>query len=245
VFPAPSAGRQPAADAAPPPPGFPAPSAGRQPAADAAAPPLPPPSPPANPAWSRPGPAGLPRSFWQLALTVGVLSCGVASFPLLAFHAERTGAIAPAAIPIAFAAAMAVDGLAGPLAGAVYDSRGPRVLLAVPVAAAASLIAFSAAPALVWAGVAIWGAVNGVLDSTVKAVVADLVPAARRAVAFGWLSLTRGAGLLIAGGALGAAYDAGPSRAVALALAANVAAACLARLLRPAGQRRAAPGRRA
>jgi MFS family permease len=110
------------------------------------------------------------------------------------------------------------------LVGRLYDARGPIVLLAVPIAAALSAVAFSTDIALVWAGVAVWGVVNGVLDSTVKAVVTELVPSARRAVAFGWLALVRGAGLLVAGAVLGAADDHGRGWVVGLILAANAVA---------------------
>ena len=68
-------------------------------------------------------------------------------------------------------------------------------------------MAFTSSTLLVWAGVAVWGLVNGILDSTVKAVVTDTVPGAARAPAFGWLALSRGLGLLAAGGLLGLAYQ--------------------------------------
>jgi hypothetical protein len=66
--------------------------------------------------------------------------------------------------------------------------------------------------------------VNGVLDSTVKAAVTELVPSDSRAVAFGWLALVRGLGLLAAGGILGAAYSYRPAAAIAVVLAANALA---------------------
>lgn len=164
---------------------------------------------------------GLPARFWQYVVTIGVLSCGVAAFPLLAYHAQRTGLLTDAQVPILFAVAMAVDGAAGLVMGRVYDKRGPLTLLAVPVAAACSAVAFTDNPALVWIGVAVWGVVNGVLDSTVKAVVTELVPADARAIAFGWLALLRGLALLIAGALLGAAYDVSPTVAIGVILAAN------------------------
>ena len=102
---------------------------------------------------------------------------------------------------------MAVDGVSGLLAGWIYDRFGPRTLIAVPIAAAVSAVAFASQPALIWIGVAVWGVVNGILDSTAKAVVAELVPSRARAVAFGWLALLRGAGMLLAGAVLGIAYD--------------------------------------
>lgn len=77
---------------------------------------------------------------------------------------------------------------------------------------------------MVWLGVAVWGVVNGILDSTVKAAVTALVEPSSRALAFGWLSLMRGLGLLLAGGILGAAYDHSVALAVGLIIVANLAA---------------------
>ncbi|GAB3867074.1 MFS transporter [Nocardioides maradonensis] len=166
----------------------------------------------------------LPARFWWYVGAVAILSCGVASFPLLAFHAVHVHLLAPSLVPVLFAVAMAVDGLTGLVVGKLYDDRGPVVLLLVPLAAIASVGAFSLTAWVVWAGVAIWGMVNGVLDSTVKAVVTELVPPARRAVAFGWLALVRGLGLLVAGGVLGAVYDQGRVLAQLVVVAANVVA---------------------
>jgi MFS family permease len=152
---------------------------------------------------------------------VAVLSCGIASFPLLAFHAQTKHLLTEALVPVLFAVAMLVDGVTGLLIGSVYDRRGPVVLLVVPVAACGAALAFANVAWLVWVGVGIWGMVNGVLDSTVKAAVTTLVPSASRALAFGWLSLMRGLGLLVAGGLLGLAYDHGIAFAVTLIVLAN------------------------
>lgn len=163
----------------------------------------------------------LPKRFWQYVATIGVLSCGVATFPLLAYHAQRTGLLDDAQVPLVFAAAMAVDGVAGLIFGRIYDTHGPRVLLVVPVAAACSAVAFTDNAAAIWIGVAVWGIVNGVLDSTVKAVITELVPADVRAIAFGWLALLRGVALLVAGSLLGVAYDVSPSVTIIVIVAAN------------------------
>lgn len=168
--------------------------------------------------------ASLPARFWQYVVAIAVLSCGIASFPLLAFHAQTKHLLPDAEVPVLFALAMLVDGLTGLLIGHIYDQRGPRVLLAVPIAACGAALAFGDSVALVWVGVALWGMVNGILDSTVKAAVTELVPSASRALAFGWLSLMRGLGLLVAGGLLGLAYDHGMVATVALIVAANAVA---------------------
>ena len=168
---------------------------------------------PAGPAGPSPGSGegsarpALSALVWQYIGTVGLLSLGIASFPLLAYHAQTQGLLTSAQVPLVFALAMAVDGLSGLLVGRLYDRRGPRVLLLVPVAAGLSAVAFTDNADLIWVGVAIWGVVNGVLDSTVKAVVTQLVEPAGRSIAFGWLALARGLGLLLAGVLLGLAYD--------------------------------------
>ena len=66
-------------------------------------------------------------------------------------------------------------------------------------------------------------------------VVTELVVPASRSIAFGWLALVRGFGLLAAGAALGLAYDQSMTLAIWLILAVNAVAlialvAVLARL---------------
>ena len=199
------------------------------------------PAPPAGQASARPaapaGPAGpppgsgqgsarpaLPALVWQYIGTVALLSLGIASFPLMAYHAQTQGLLSAAQVPLVFALAMAVDGLSGLVVGRLYDRRGPRVLLMVPVAAGCSALAFTDNADLIWVAVAIWGVVNGVLDSTVKAVVTQLVEPAGRSVAFGWLALARGLGLLLAGVLLGLAYDQSVILVVWLIVGANALA---------------------
>ena len=53
----------------------------------------------------------------------------------------------------------------------------------------------------------VWGAAFGVQDSTVKALVADLVPRGQRATAYGWFAAVQGVGALLGGVAAGALYQ--------------------------------------
>ncbi|MEO6144328.1 MAG: MFS transporter [Dermatophilaceae bacterium] len=166
----------------------------------------------------------LPPLLWQYVGAIALLSLGIASFPLLAFHAVTQHLLTTAQVPLVFALAMLVDGVSGLLMGRVYDRRGPKVLLIVPFAACGAAFSFTQNAMLVWFGVAVWGVVNGVLDSTAKAVVTELVAPAARSVAFGWLALVRGLGLLVAGAGLGLAYDQSISLVVVLILAVNALA---------------------
>ena len=166
----------------------------------------------------------LPTRFWEYAAAIAVLSCGVASFPLLSFHAQAKHLLSDAMVPVLFAVAMLVEGVAGLIVGHVYDRHGPKVLLAVPLSACGAAVAVADTGWFLWLGVAVWGVVNGVLDSTVKAAVTTMVASKSRALAFGWLSLSRGLGLLLAGGLLGAAYDRSVGLTVGLILVANLVA---------------------
>ena len=166
----------------------------------------------------------LPPLLWQYIGTIGLLSLGIASFPLLAFHAQTQHLLTSAQVPLLFALAMMVDGLSGLLMGRFYDRLGPQVLLVVPVAAGVAAIAFTQNATLIWVGVAVWGLVHGVMDSTVKAVVTELVVPASRSIAFGWLALVRGFGLLASGVSLGFVYDQSITVAVWLILGVNAAA---------------------
>ena len=67
------------------------------------------------------------------------------------------------------------------------------------------------------AGVAIWGAATGIQDSTVKALVADLVPEARQGSAYGVFAAFEGAGALAGGALYGALYGAWPALIAAVA----------------------------
>jgi MFS family permease len=174
----------------------------------------------------------MPPLLRQYVGAVALLSLGIASFPLLAYHAVTQHLLTDAQVPLVFALAMLVDGVSGLLMGRVYDLRGAKVLLVVPVAACGAAIAFSDNATLVWLGVAVWGLVNGVLDSTVKAVVTELVGPAARSIAFGWLAFARGLGLLIGGVVLGLAYDHSITLVVWLIVGANaVALTALARVI--------------
>jgi MFS family permease len=113
-----------------------------------------------------------------------------------------------AAVPVVYAAAMGVEAVAALAVGSVYDRTGPRVLLLVPVLVAlVPALALGSAMVAVLGGVVAWGAAQGVQDSTVKAVVADLVDAPRRATAYGVFAGIQGLFAIVGGVTAGWLYD--------------------------------------
>ncbi|MET8833597.1 MFS transporter [Micromonospora sp. NPDC004540] len=159
---------------------------------------------------ARPAPpdARLPRVFWTyLAFTV-LTTAGYATFGVLSFHLATRHVVPVAVVPVVYAAAMGVDALAALASGWLYDRAGFRVLAAVPVLTALiPLAAFTTTAAPAVAGVLAWGAVLGIQESTMRAAIADIVPAARRGTAYGIFAAGLGAATLVGGLITGALYD--------------------------------------
>jgi MFS-type transporter involved in bile tolerance (Atg22 family) len=61
---------------------------------------------------------------------------------------------------------------------------------------------------LVWAGAVVWGAALGIHESTLRAAVADLVPAGRRGTGYGIFTAIYGVAWLAGSTIIGALYSA-------------------------------------
>ncbi|MET8246479.1 MFS transporter [Streptomyces sp. NPDC005202] len=163
--------------------------------------------PAARTAAAAPGGIRLPVAFWTYAAFTAATTAGFATFGVLSYHLVTRQLLAPAWVPVLYAAAMAVDALAALATGWLYDRHGPQVLVVLPLlAAAVPALAFTDTVAVAVAGSLVWGAATGVQESTLRATVADLVPSGRRATAYGVFAGVVG-GASLAGGALtGALY---------------------------------------
>ena len=145
--------------------------------------------------------AGLPPVFFRYALACSLTTGALVTFGIIGYHLTVDGLVPVAAVPLVYAGAMAVEAVAALVVGSVYDRTGAKVLFVVPVLVAiVPALALGGSVGLVLIGVGIWGFAHGVQDSTIKAAVADLVPAHRRATAYGVFAGIQGA-LAIVGGA--------------------------------------------
>ena len=152
--------------------------------------------------------AGLPRSFFRYALAAGLTTGGLVTFGLIGFHLTVDGLVPTAGVPVAYAGAMAVEALAALAVGAAYDRVGPAVLNVVPVLVAlVPPLALTGSLAAVLVGVGVWGLAYGVQDSTVKALVAEVVEPPRRATAYGVFAGVQGAFAVVGGVVAGWLYE--------------------------------------
>lgn len=178
--------------------------------------------------WAAMSGAGLPRAFFWYAAAASLMTGGLVTFGLIGYHLVVSGLLPAGTVPIAYAAAMLVEALAALVVGTLFDRVGPAVLYAVPLLVAlVPGLAFGQGLAVVLGGVALWGLATGVQDSTVKALVADLVPSARRAGAYGVFAAFQGAAALIGGLVAGYLVDRSIPALVLVVAAAQVVAVVL------------------
>lgn len=145
---------------------------------------------------------GLPVTFLLFSASTGLTGLGLVGFGVISFHLTDSDLVTLAAVPVVFSAGMFAAAVAALGSGWAYDRAGAAVLLLVPLmVAGVPALSLSSKLAGVLLGVILWGAATGIQDSTVKALVADLVPSPRRGTAYGVFAVFQGAGIF-AGAAL-------------------------------------------
>ncbi|SLH59815.1 MFS transporter [Mycobacteroides abscessus] len=155
----------------------------------------------------RPHKLSLPLSFWLYSGFTAITMIGFATFGVLSFHMVQRGVLPVPAVPIVYAAAMAADAVAALLSGGAYDRVGPKSLAALPiVGATVPMLAFTDSLPGIVLGALLWGAAVGIQESTLRAVVADLVPPPRRATAYGVYAAVLGTATAIGGALTGYLY---------------------------------------
>jgi MFS family permease len=188
-------------------------------------------------------PERFPRQFWVYSAFSAATMLGFTTFAVMSFHQVSKGIFTAAWVPVIYAAAMAVDAVGALLTGWAYDRVGGRVLAVLPVlAAAVPALAFSQDRVLVVVGALVWGAAVGIQESTLRAVVADLVAPPRRATAYGAYAAVIGVATAAGGALTGLLYAHSVSLLVAVVIAIQVGAIAtlpwvLTRRTRPGGGR--------
>jgi MFS-type transporter involved in bile tolerance (Atg22 family) len=149
----------------------------------------------------------LPRRFYLFATASAASTLGLMTFGVISFHLVDSHLVRAAVVPVVYASAMAAAAFAALATGFAYDRVGARVLLTLPfLVGAVPVLALAGQLGVAVLGVLVWGAATGVQESTVKALVADLVPTARLATAYGVFAAFEGAAALAGGGLAGWLY---------------------------------------
>jgi MFS family permease len=149
-----------------------------------------------------------PARFWLYSAFTALTMTGFATFAVLGYHLQVRHVVSAPWIPVAYAAAMGAAALGALGAGIAYDRIGLRGMVVLPpLAAAVPFLSFSTTPLLVWIGAVVWGAAMGVHESTMRAAVADLVPASRRGAGYGTFTAVYGLAWLAGAAVIAALYS--------------------------------------
>jgi MFS family permease len=152
--------------------------------------------------------------FWAILGVILLFTLGNSTDAFLLLRAKQLG------VPIAFAPILwaflhVIKSLSSTPGGALSDRIGRKPLLVAGwLLYAAVYFAFGRASTSwhAWALFGIYGLFFGLTEGTERALVTDIVPAARRGTAFGWYNLTIGLGALPASIIFGALWDGYSSR---------------------------------
>jgi MFS family permease len=166
-------------------------------------------------------------TFLLFASFAALTTFGLVSFGLISFHLNSAGLAPLAAIPLVYAVGLAAAAIAAVVVGWAYDRSASAVLFVVPLLTAfvPPLVLGRGLPFVI-VGVALWGAATGLQDSTIKALVADLIPSAQRGTAYGWFAVFQGAASFAGAAVAGALYGNVPLLS-ALVIVAELAAVVL------------------
>lgn len=151
---------------------------------------------------------GFPRKFWLYLAAASLVGAGYVDFPLIAYHFQKTSVASDNWIPVFYAVAMGVDALAALIFGYLFDRIGISVLIIV-----AFISAFFAPLVLLGGfyfaliGMGLWGVGMGAQESIMRAAIAEMVPANRRASAYGIFNAGYGLFWFVGSAIMGVLYD--------------------------------------
>jgi MFS family permease len=168
----------------------------------------------------------LPKIFWIYVVAAGMLALGYVDFPLLAYHFQKTALAKPAAIPLYYAGAMGVNGLAAVVSGRLYDRYGIAVLsLSILLSLLALPLGFLGGANGAIASVACWAVGLGAQDACLRSGIAKLVSMNKRGGAFGAFNGVFGVMWFFGSATMGWLYDHSLLAIVVFGIAAQLIAA--------------------
>jgi MFS family permease len=150
----------------------------------------------------------LPSAFWFYLIAIGFVAAGFADYPLIAFHIKQNNIFADKWIPLLYACAMGIDGLAALLFGKWYDKKKLLSLAtAIAISSLFAIFAFSLSPIAIVVGILLWSVGMGAQESIIRAAVADFVPTAKRGTGYGIFNAGYGICWFLGSALMGVLYD--------------------------------------
>lgn len=150
----------------------------------------------------------LPKVFWIYTASAGVLACGFADFALLSYHFQKNGIITSAVIPVLYSGAMAVNAVAAPIFGRLFDRFGlPMLSIGTLISMLSLPLGFLGGPMAIVLGVACWAIGIGAQDAILRSGVSRVVSMNKRGSAFGAFNGVFGVMWFAGSAIMGMLYD--------------------------------------
>ena len=158
----------------------------------------------------------------------GVLALGFVDFPLLAYHFQDSALAKPAVIPLLFAGAMGVNGLAALILGKLFDRFGiPILSFGILISLVGLPLGFLGGSTAAVASVACWAIGMGAQDATLRSGIAQVVSMNKRGSAFGAFNGVYGVMWFLGSATMGLLYGHSLMALVVFGMVAQLAAAIL------------------
>jgi len=168
---------------------------------------------------------GMPPIFWLYLAAAVLVAAGFADFPFMAYHFQLVHTVSSIWIPVFYSVAMGVSGIGSLIFGRLYDRFGITILIPLTVISAIyAPLVFLGGEWVALIGVALWGLGMGVHESIIPAAVALMVPANRRASAYGLFTAGYGIFWFLGSVVIGLLYGLSLAAVVAFCLVAELAA---------------------
>ena len=151
---------------------------------------------------------GFPKAFWIYVIAGALIAAGFADFSLISFHFKKVGSVSDTEVALFYAAAMGAGAITNLVFGRLFDRMG------FPIAAIAFLAGAVFAPFvflgqfwLVLTGMILWGVGMGAQNSLLKAMLSNVIPAAKRSTGFGLFYTAFGIAWFIGSATMGFLYE--------------------------------------
>jgi MFS family permease len=153
--------------------------------------------------------------FWIYNIFSFVTALGLLNFAIMGYHFKSKGIVSDAMIPVFYAIAMAVDGVAAFIMGSLYDklkvnnNAGGMVTLIVLPVLSVFVPFFTFANSFIMALIAsiFLGIVLGGQETIMKAAIADITPIKKRGTGYGVFNFSFGLAMLLGSYLAGLLYD--------------------------------------
>ncbi|MFA5319598.1 MAG: MFS transporter [Candidatus Omnitrophota bacterium] len=172
--------------------------------------------------------------FWLYTAFIFFAACGFANFLLISFHFKSARMFNDTQIPLLYALAMGVDGIAALSIGKVYDlmkkkrgniNAGLELLVFIPfLSALIPAMAFAGSSAVALSGMCVWGVVMGVHETIMRSAIADITPLAKRGLGYGIFNTSYGLAMLVGASLQGLLYTRSVKLMIVFTTIAQVAA---------------------